>query len=50
MGWWHYAVSLTPTITLMCNFWDTANIHGLHDAFYLNIAKAVDATTKEVHG
>lgn len=23
-GWWHYAVSLTPTITLMCNFWDQA--------------------------
>ncbi|KAL1514816.1 hypothetical protein AB1Y20_003901 [Prymnesium parvum] len=29
-GWWHYAVSLTPTITLMCNFWDQANVKGLH--------------------
>eukprot|EP00966_Prymnesium_polylepis_P104129 2411203-Prymnesium_polylepis.1 len=29
-GWWHYAVSLTPSITLMCNFWDHANLKGLH--------------------
>ncbi len=24
-SWWHYAVSLTPTITLMANFWDRKN-------------------------
>ena len=30
-GWWHYAVSLTPTITLMCNFWDKRNLGGLHE-------------------
>lgn len=28
-GWWHYAVSLTPTITLMNNFWDQSNLYGL---------------------
>ena len=28
-GWWHYAVSLTPTITLMNNFWDATNLFGL---------------------
>lgn len=27
--WWHYAISLTPTITLMANFWDAKNIEGL---------------------
>lgn len=28
-SWWHYAVSLTPTITLMANFWDHKNVAGL---------------------
>jgi len=46
-GWWHYAVSLTPTITLMCNFWDEHNLHGLHDAFYLNVARAMDGALRE---
>ncbi len=28
-SWWHYAISLTPTITLMANFWDSRNLDGL---------------------
>jgi FKBP-type peptidyl-prolyl cis-trans isomerase len=32
-GWWHYAVSLTPSITLMCNYWDNRNLGGLHECF-----------------
>ena len=32
-GWWHYAVSLTPSITMMCNFWDKNNLGGLHQCF-----------------
>ena len=47
MGWWHYAVSLTPSLTLMCNFWDHANVHGLHDTFYLQVARALDRTRRE---
>lgn len=47
MGWWHYAVSLTPSLTLMCNFWDHANVHGLHDTFYLQVARAIDRTRRE---
>ena len=30
-SWWHYAVSLTPSITLMCNFWDGKNKAGLRE-------------------
>lgn len=30
-SWWHYAVALTPSITLMCNFWDRKNRQGLRD-------------------
>ena len=29
--WWHYAVSLTPTITIMDNFWDAKNYAGLRE-------------------
>ena len=46
-GWWHYAVSLTPTITLMCNFWDDTNLHGLHEAFFLQVARAMDAAVRQ---
>lgn len=45
-GWWHYAVSLTPTITLMNNFWDATNIFGLHDSFFDQVARAVDESKK----
>ena len=41
-GWWHYAASLTPSITLMCNFWDGANIDGLRDCFCDVTARAFD--------
>ena len=47
-GWWHYAVCLEPTITLMCNFWDDANLHGLHDCFYDQAARSLDSTRKKV--
>ena len=30
-SWWHYAVSLTPSLTHMCNFWDGKNKAGLRD-------------------
>ena len=30
-SWWHYAVSLSPSITLMCNFWDVKNRAGLRE-------------------
>ena len=46
-GWWHYAVSLTPTITLMCNFWDRMNLYGLHDSFFDQVARVVDSTKKQ---
>lgn len=36
-GWWHYAVSLTPTITLMCNFWDSNNVSGLRQMAFKNL-------------
>ena len=49
-GWWHYAVSLTPTITLMNNFWDRANLFGLHDMFYDQVARASDALRREAPG
>lgn len=32
-SWWHYAVSLTPSITLMCNFWDRRNRAGFRTMF-----------------
>ena len=48
-GWWHYAATLTPTITLMCNFWDGENIDGLHDCFYEQAARALDSI-KRRHG
>ena len=41
-GWWHYAVSLTPTITLMCNFYDGANLTGLRDSFYDSVGRIFD--------
>ena len=46
-GWWHYAVSLTPTITLMCNFWDRTNLFGLHDMFYEHLARGIDTARRE---
>lgn len=46
-GWWHYAASLTPNMTLMCNFWDEANVKGLHDMFRGEIARAIDKAHKE---
>ena len=30
-SWWHYAVSLSPSVTLMCNFWDAKNKLGLRE-------------------
>ena len=30
-SWWHYAVSLSPSLTHMCNFWDAKNRAGLRD-------------------
>uniref|UniRef100_A0A7S2NF84 JmjC domain-containing protein n=1 Tax=Haptolina brevifila TaxID=156173 RepID=A0A7S2NF84_9EUKA len=48
-GWWHYAVSLTPTITLMNNFWDETNLDGIHDMLYLQFAKALDASKTSDH-
>ena len=47
-GWWHYAVSLTPTITLMCNFWDEHNLGGLHGCFSSQVSRAFDEARKEV--
>lgn len=41
-NWWHYAVSLTPSITLMCNFWSRRNMRGLEDCFLAEFAKALD--------
>lgn len=49
-GWWHYAVSLTPTITLMCNFWDLANMRGLEDCFLSEISKVIDVSRREQKG
>lgn len=46
-GWWHYAVSLTPTITLMCNFWDKTNLQPLHDMFFDGVSRAFDAGRRE---
>ena len=46
-GWWHYAVSLTPTITLMNNFWDKANMRGLQDLFCGEISKVLDSHRRE---
>lgn len=47
-GWWHYAACIEPTITLMCNFWDDANMFGLHDCFYDQTARALDASRKDI--
>lgn len=41
-GWWHYAASLTPSITLMCNFWDKANVRAVEDIFVENAARLLD--------
>jgi chloride channel 7 len=41
-GWWHYAASLTPTITLMCNFWDAANVRAVEDLFLETVARTLD--------
>ena len=30
-SWWHYAMTLSPSITLMCNFWDAKNRAGVKD-------------------
>jgi len=46
-GWWHYAASLTPTITLMCNFWDSVNVRGLHDQFTDHVARVLDKARRE---
>ena len=46
-GWWHYAVSLTPTLTLMCNFYDLANVKGLQESFVEGVAKAFDGSKRE---
>jgi len=46
-GWWHFAACLEPTITLMCNFWDEANLFGLHDCFYDQAARAMDGARKK---
>ena len=43
----HYAVSLTPTITLMCNFWDELNLSGLHGCFGSQVSRAFDQARKE---
>jgi hypothetical protein len=40
--WWHYAVSLTPTITLMDNFWDGKNMAGLRAVIRSSFAPAAD--------
>ena len=45
-GWWHYAVSLSPTITLMNNFWDRANISGFEELFLTQIARSIDGTSE----
>ena len=45
-GWWHYAASLTPTATLMCNFWDRANLSGLHGYFANSVAKTFDSARR----
>lgn len=41
-GWWHYAASLTQTVTLMCNFWDAANVRAVEDLFLENVARTLD--------
>ena len=46
--WWHYAATLTPTITLMCNFWDGVNIHGIRDHLTDTIARVVEQTRYKV--
>lgn len=46
-GWWHYAVSLTPTITLMCNFWDSINMYGLEEMVYDQISRALDSARRD---
>ena len=33
-SWWHYAISLTPTITFMANFWDHKNLEGVRRLIY----------------
>ncbi len=45
-GWWHYAASLTPTATLMCNFWDRATLSGLHGYFANSVAKTFDSARR----
>ena len=48
-GWWHYAVSLTPTITLMCNFWDQTNARALERSFYTE-ARGIDTVKRDGGG
>jgi len=46
-GWWHYAASLTPTITLMCNFWDATNVRAVEDLFVENVARSLDEKRRQ---
>lgn len=39
-SWWHYAVSLSPTITIMANFWDARNRKGLTDMMCIGMKPA----------
>lgn len=41
-GWWHYAASLTPSVTLMCNFWDARNVRAVEDLYLENVARTLD--------
>ncbi len=43
-GWWHYAASLSPTMTLMCNFWDSHNFGAVIDLYYEKAARALEQT------
>ena len=46
-GWWHYAASLSPTVTLMCNFWDQSNVRAVEDIFTEQAARALDEQRRE---
>lgn len=39
VGWWHYAVALTPSVTLMRNFWSHTNRHEIESRKEGDVAK-----------
>lgn len=41
-GWWHYAVSLEPSLTVMRNFWNNSNIGAFTDMSKEQLKKKVE--------